>query len=490
MSQPLLAGAARVTINPPLGINRPGIRIFRDPIQAIESDLTATALVVGNGVDRVAIVALDLIFLSLPVITEIRRQLAEAIGIPQAHVMVNFSHTHGGPASPDFIDDTPEQTALQEGYLAQLRQSLVAVVRAANDRLQPARIGHDRGECYIGVYRRAKTPEGRDVLGEVPGAPIDPAVGVIRVDDLRGQPIATLFSYGCHPVSMGPRAFVASSDFPGAARHVVETCLGGLSLFLQGCGANINPLWGIGYEIDGRDSKDRLGQALGGEVVKVASMIRTNVWRGEETPIGPLANILLRPWHPVKGHECTALAGIEEVVTLEYGPLPSLSEAQAIHEQCQKRLADDLARGARDWDINYSARFVHWSQRLVSAVRHGHPTLDTVVQVLRINDVVLCGLSVESFFETGLALKTQSPLPATEVLGYTNGCVGYLPRAEDYPPEGWNVHEKYAVPDLFFQSYSMPVALRPDSEQTVVARAVNLLRRIAGDSRGSRLDPT
>lgn len=479
MTTNLQGGAARVVINPPLGINRPGVRIFRDPIQAIESDLTATAVVLSNGPTTVAVIAVDLLFMSMPAITALRSRIAAAIDTLPAHVLVNFSHTHGGPAFPDFIEDTPEQMDLQRRYQQQVEEQLVAVAVAAQQSLQPARIGSGRGECRIGVYRRAKDAAGRDVLGEVPDAPIDPTVGVLRLDDLEGRPIATLFSYGCHPVTMGPRSFVASSDFPGAARSVVEASLGGLSLFLQACAGNINPVWGIGYEVDCRDTKNRTGLMLGGEVIHIAAQIRTHVRRGEKTPIGPVSNILLWPWLLVTNESHVELAASEEIVTLNFGPLPSLPHATAIHEQWKQRLADELSRRARDWDINYSTRFVDWSRKLVQAVQHGHPTLEVVIQAIRINDIMLCGLSVESFFETGLSLKARSPFAHTEVLGYTNGCAAYLPRAEDYPPGGWSVDEQYAVPDLFFQSYSLPVALHPDSEQLIVERAAALMQKLA-----------
>ena len=104
--------------------------------------------------------------------------------------------------------------------------------------------------------------------------------------------------------------------------------------------------------------------------------------------------------------------------------------------------------------------------------------LDVTVQGMRINDIVLLGLSVEAFFETGLTLKHHSPFGHTEVLGYTNGCVAYLPRAEDYPAGGWDVHELYSLPDMFFQSYSLPVALREDSEQRVVERAQAIMAQL------------
>ena len=88
-------------------------------------------------------------------------------------------------------------------------------------RLRPARIGSGWGESAIGVYRR-ELRDGRDVLGEVPDHPIDTSVGVIRVDDLDGNPIAIVFRYSAHPVTVGSRSQVASSDYPGPAREVLE----------------------------------------------------------------------------------------------------------------------------------------------------------------------------------------------------------------------------------------------------------------------------
>ncbi len=60
MDDALHAGAARRTINPPLGIGKIGGRLFGDPIQAIESDLTATALVLRGAGAKVAVLAVDL----------------------------------------------------------------------------------------------------------------------------------------------------------------------------------------------------------------------------------------------------------------------------------------------------------------------------------------------------------------------------------------------------------------------------------------------
>ena len=76
-------------------------------------------------------------------------------------------------------------------------------------------------------------------------------------------------------VTVGSRSQVASADYPGPARDVLEQHLGGLALFPQGCGGNVNPRVGIGYEVDCSDTKNRIGLELGGEALRVAARIRT-----------------------------------------------------------------------------------------------------------------------------------------------------------------------------------------------------------------------
>lgn len=294
MSFTLYAGIARRVINPQIGTAKVGLRLFADPIQAIESDLTATVLVLCNEETKVAIIATDLCVVSMPEAADIRHRVGEAIGVPPSHVMLNLSHNHSSPALPDWMTDTPEQTRIKERYKVNLTHWLIEAVAEADRKLKPARIGADSGESYMAVYRRETGPAASDLLGEVPDHPIDPAVGVIRIDDLDGNPIAILFSYGCHPVTVGPQSMVASADFPGPARDVVENSLGGMAMFLQACGGNINPKFGIGYEVDCRDSRNRAGYELGGEVLRVAANIRTNTKPGERIPLGNLPNILFQ----------------------------------------------------------------------------------------------------------------------------------------------------------------------------------------------------
>jgi hypothetical protein len=235
----------------------------------------------------------------------------------------------------------------------------------------------------------------------------------------------------------------------------------------------------MGYELDCRDTKNRVGMILGGEALKVAANIRTNLRPGERKLLGNVPNILFTPWEPVDGENSTYLGAVEEVVSLEYIDMPTLVEAEAIHSQWQKTVSERRQNNSQESELRVAEKYEHWTRVLIDAVVHGHPTCDLFVQAIRVNDIVIAGMNAEVFFETGLSIKRQSPFKDTFVLGYTNGTIGYLPQAQDYPPGGWDLYESYAVPDLIFQVHPHPVALHPDAEQRAIDGTVNLIKHLS-----------
>src|SRR6185295_17476502 len=153
MTGTLHAGAARRVVNPPLGTRQTGFRLFGNPVQAVESDLTATSLVLADGATKVVVIGIDLSIVGIDLSLRAQRPaqpmrlaVAEALGVPVAHVLLNTSHTHAGVALPDYMPDTPEQMRLKERYRDFLAAALVAVAVDADARLQPARIGCGWGE--------------------------------------------------------------------------------------------------------------------------------------------------------------------------------------------------------------------------------------------------------------------------------------------------------------------------------------------------------
>jgi len=237
----------------------------------------------------------------------------------------------------------------------------------------------------------------------------------------------------------------------------------------------------MGYETDCRDAKNRIGTMLAGDVVAAGAGLRTHLRRGERTWLGSLLGkgMTLTPWVPVEGDSCSYLGAVTETARLNLIDLPTVAEAEAIRTERLRELAAARADG-QERNIQVAMRMAVWADKLVEAADAYAPTTwDFVLQAIRINDLVLLGISAETFAATGLAIKARSPFPHTQVLGYTNGVSCYLPPAHDYPAGGWSVRGRYQIPDLVFQSYLLPTGLRPDSEQRVVDRSLALIQLLA-----------
>jgi neutral ceramidase len=466
MSHELSAGVARVDITPPVGISMAGYYARDGVSKGVERPLTATTVVLSNGSVKIAVVACDLIFLQSPDVDRVRARIGGAIGTSGGNVLMNFNHTHCGPTPPSWgLHATEEQQAIQR----------------ANRSLVPARVGTGTGSCVIGINRREVGEDGKVFLGENPDGPMDSMVGVIRVDKLDGSPLAVLFSYGCHTVTMGPKNLRLSPDFPGPARDLIEASTGATSLFLQGAAGNINPITGIGATEDDTENMTRLGNILGAEVVKTAMGIRTHQKRGPRTFFSSLSKNSLYPYVAIEDRTAE-LASVSEIFELPLMPFPEEDEARRILEFRRDQLVQAQKKGTPGNLLAIYHRFHDWALIMYSYAERGQKqaTLPVNFQAIRINDLGIAAVSGETVVELGLATKAVSPFKNTIFLGYSNGCASYMPTAECYPEGGWSPWETYSVPDMLFQTYQVPMALSPDSGQMIIDRSVELLNRLSG----------
>lgn len=481
MSYNVRAGVARIDITPPIGINMVGYYIREGASIDAERPLTATALVLAAGSEKIAILSCDVIFIQNPHAAEIRANIAAALETRPECVVISCSHTHCGPTLPGFISQDEDQSKLQAAYLANLKNLLRGVTMAANADLRPARLDSGSGASRIGINRREKDETGKVFLGEVPDGPMDTEVGVVRVDDLRGHPVAVLYNYGCHTVTMGPKCLQLSPDFVGPCRELIEQATGAKSLFLQGAAGNINPATGIGMRVDDSGNMTRLGLTLGSEVLRVMMNIRTYEKRGPREFLASLAKMSQYPYIPVESSDAT-IAVASASLALPMLPLPALDEARRIQQERHARFETARSEGKGSGMLTVLRHFADWSDKLCRTIEQGdpNPAIPFEITALRIGDIGAIVLPCEPLAELSLAVKAASPFARTLFLGYANGCVGYLSPADAYPEGGWSPWETYNIPDMLFQSYQLPMALQPGAAQTVVERSIGLLKDVAG----------
>jgi len=269
----LRAGIAKVDITPPHGIPMWGYSNRKGPSTGTLDPLCARVLVLEAGTTRLALVTVDLGRPFGPAsLTWLREETRNEV----SYVVVAASHTHSGPTiSDEYPNGVPEWETAALTKIAK-------AISEASSQLTDARIGVGYGFTLIGHNRLRMNADGTVSWFErnrtqIPTSPFDGTVSVLRVDTAAGEPLAILVNYACHPVVFGNDNLQYSADYPAAMAKTVENAFGGkpLCFFLQGAPGDINPYFAVTpLEEDAVGVRDRTGQTLGHEVVRIANVIQ------------------------------------------------------------------------------------------------------------------------------------------------------------------------------------------------------------------------
>ena len=239
----LIAGAASVSITPPVGVDLMGYLRRSEPARGYGQPMEATALVLGDGTTRIVLVGADLVGASGAWAQTIRDRIGAAVGAPAHHVLLNSQHTHAAPPTPGWakIGGDADWNEEEVRYGDAVGDLVVSAAVEAARRTRPARVGFGRTIAEGITVNRRQRVEGGTILGWNPDEQCDRDVAVIRVDDEAGGAICTVVAFASHPVVIGPDVPEASSDFVGPLRARVRAWTGGECVFLQGCAGNIVP---------------------------------------------------------------------------------------------------------------------------------------------------------------------------------------------------------------------------------------------------------
>ncbi|WP_425613675.1 hypothetical protein NA78x_003513 [Anatilimnocola sp. NA78] len=389
----------------------------------------------------------------------IRRELAQNPGIPPAHVIVNASHCHG------IVRADTDQLVIQ-------------VVRDAWKGLAPVRVGAgSASENRISENRRLTMKDGTQVdmrrayslppdeaVASV--GPIDPQVGLLRLDREDGRPLAMVYNFACHPI-MNPPSKGNSADFPGFASAVIEESLGhgALAFFVQGCGGDINP---VRYkEVSRPPDAEPLGNLLGNTVVRAAREIKTAgdapLAVKQQTVSLPRAADFQQRIAAIEAEQARLLRSLKptNINFKTFVPLliqqrlspefPSHYSQSYLHDRAQGR--DDLARLDKENQAQVAAYLanIHTMEQLTrlntnlalltkhraAAEAAAVQTVDVEVCALRIGDFKLLTFPGELTVEIGLGIKRTAKDPHAFVAGYTNGYIYYSPTVAQRTNKGY-----------------------------------------------------
>ena len=361
----------------------------------------------------------------------------------------------------------PARVEALDTYIENLVRQLAGVAALADSRRQPARAAAGQDEARVAINREEISPEdGRVVVGRNPEGITDPSVDVLRIDDLKGNPIAVVTSYAAHPM-MGYEIHLYSPDYPGVVRRIVEQVTSATCLFLMG-GAGNQECWSS-MESDWGE-QERMGGRIAGAALKAFYKIETRpheVIRERGKSLSLLA-LYRKEFHDGPTHEILKVASRNVKVPLQ--PLPSLAEAEAQLAGARAELEQLEKAGAPTTQTVPQGVVVRWAEGVLEKVKSdaGRQWLTYPMVGCRLDDFVLLGMSGEPFVEIGLGAKERSKAEHTMFAGYVNGVLAYIPSAETVRRGGMSVSS--AV-----RTYNIPVPPAENAVDTVLKEIDRLL---------------
>ena len=402
----LRAGAARVEITPPASdfpfplVSAGGMM---PQYIGVHDPLYARALVLDDGATEVAFVIVDVTEIPKP--AEFRRTVAQAVGIPEANLILAASHTHseptmyynenpqpapptapatgaqGGPGAPggSRVVLTPEQKAQQdvqwEKEINRVIQGATEAARQAKAQLKPATVAFARGQAF--VNGRSKGTGAGD-----PAGPSDKSLDVVRFVGADGAAIAQLVDYGVpgivllHNVTRDNGAEV-SGDILGTAAQLIERQPGNtaVTLFASGADGDQGPIFRATPPAVGKLPAAKEGAAA---------------WEMLDVLGGTLANSVLS----VTGKMQPGAGSVK------------LSAATRTVSCPTEKRTMDRATGT-------------------ATVADGPPA-QIPLSLIRIGDIAVAGVGANLGSVIGQHLKAASPLPQTTLVTVLAGSAGYI----------------------------------------------------------------
>lgn len=376
------------SITPDWPIRLEGFRERISPNEGIYDDIYTMALLLDDGNKKVLLITIDVCLLDSYFPSVIKKRINETYGLDEDNIVIHAIHTHAAPITflGNFEKGTPEHDSILR-FLKLLEQKIMICAGNCMSGLKEGYIEMGTGKTYIGMSRRQKKPEGIKI-GPNPEEEIDRQVYALTIKNSSGKVEAIVFSCPCHPVVLYYDNMYISADFPGAARAQIEKKYPGVAaMFLQGDGADINPAVLV--------AGDKYRKTHYSDVLFIGKVLANDV-----------DNILQKEMKKLD----VSIDLCSDKILLPLKDNPSKENKPDIRQ--------DIVQG------EIQANLVKLSE-----------------------DFRLVMLDGEICNQLGVRIKELFTRGDTMVLGYVNGCIGYLPTAKILQEGGYeSVRTRFAAP--------------------------------------------
>ena len=408
----LTASSGKADLAPPAGCWLAGYAARVEPSVALHDPIGARAVLLDDGISRLAMVSCDLIGFSPRTDAELRRRIAAAASIPAEGVLICCTHTHSSPASMAL---SGVMGKVDLAWSEAAGERIVKLVAGLADKLVPARLAH-AGATVGGIgYNRQDR-----------NRPFNEELGVVAVQAPDGAPIATLINYHTHAVVLGADNLLISADFPGAATVCLEKLRGGVAMYIQGSCGDVDPI----AATQRRSYADIFGEVerIGRRLAEAAA----EALRGAAFSDSPRI--------------CVAA----KEIAVPLAALPSAGEIAAAEEKHLAMIHDARAKANKameSWAAITLDRLAE--QKKAMAMGNAPTSIPARLTVAAVGDLRVVAMPFETYGDVAAAIGQSLRPSRTIFAGYANGLYGYVYPAWAWRQGGYGPAESHrCFPDL------------------------------------------
>lgn len=223
-SQQFLVGAAQRNINPN------GMTLYlaggnpNRPFTEVHDSLFVKALFISDRQSDLIILSFDCIGLLYPELKKIREKVKSTFpSFPIDHIVMSSTHTHAGPDVVGIWGKDLGHSGVNENHMK-------LIIERASEAIDDAIKNKVKAKAFF-----AQGSFGEDWVKNISEPlELDREVSILQFKDQKGNNLATITNFACHPTIMDDATTMASADYVGGYYHHLDSAQGGMNMFLQG----------------------------------------------------------------------------------------------------------------------------------------------------------------------------------------------------------------------------------------------------------------
>ena len=409
------AGTSEKLITPEVGIELCGYLARMQPSTGKYDELFVRTLYIENAGKQLVWIHCDLIGFSNELAWRIRTLVAKTLSIDPLYVVLSATHTHAGPATVRLR----KCGDVDPSYVDFLEKTILDSAKEAADNIEEAT-----------MYFSESLVEGISIdrTGSKKNSHVDNRLPVIAFRRKDGSFKAVFTNFAMHNVGLSNNNRKISADIAGfAALRASSLIEGNPVVFLTngGCG-NINPA----LKTDDYSGVEKAGTILGDGIAGEISRLE----ECSDTSISSFFTEIELPLEALTKEEFTKI----------------IEGHDNYFKTCEKNWwTGRLGEAFQLWAAE--TREIIEKKRLLSpAVGYAH--------IVKIGPVTLVGINAEVFSKMADQLRNLTGCQRLYVVGYTDGCIGYMAPAECHEDGGYAIaeaHKFYAHFGLKTGSFEM-----------------------------------